>query len=299
MSLLRDIQDAAIDANTELSTLLRKCKVLAARLNNAEFNKWVEYELNGYPSVEELPEYRILRVNSKGHFSGPFNSGLRNADIPLFCIPEKYREFIEHSYLVDPIASIENLIKHKDSRNPQEPWSPDLVAIVSKDIYHNMSCMQAWKVIPKQAIIAVAETVRNRVLNFVLEIEAEAPESGEAPLKSSPIPQEKIHQIFNTYITGDVQNIATGSSNFRQKAIQKSSTDNKIFEDIIAAISEVKDDLNTKSSLVLSIEAMRETNGKIEFKEKYQDFMSILADHMQVYGPIVAPFLPMLASLIP
>ncbi len=268
MSLLRDIQDAAIDANTELSTLLRKCKVLAARLNNAEFNKWVEYELNGYPSVEELPEYRILRVNSKGHFSGPFNSGLRNADIPLFCIPEKYREFIEHSYLVDPIASIENLIKHKDSRNPQEPWSPDLVAIVSKDIYHNMSCMQAWKVIPKQAIIAVAETVRNRVLNFVLEIEAEAPESGEAPLKSSPIPQEKIHQIFNTYITGDVQNIATGSSNFRQKAIQKSSTDNKIFEDIIAAISEVKDDLNTKSSLVLSIEAMRETNGKIEFKEK-------------------------------
>ena len=36
MSLLREIQDAAVDSDVELATLLRKCKVLGARLGNSE-----------------------------------------------------------------------------------------------------------------------------------------------------------------------------------------------------------------------------------------------------------------------
>lgn len=34
MTLFRDIQNSAIDPNVKLSDLLRKCKVLAARLKN-------------------------------------------------------------------------------------------------------------------------------------------------------------------------------------------------------------------------------------------------------------------------
>ena len=41
MSLLRDIQAVAIDSTVPLTTLLRKCKVLVARLGNAEFKQWV------------------------------------------------------------------------------------------------------------------------------------------------------------------------------------------------------------------------------------------------------------------
>jgi len=41
MSLLREITDAAVDTSVEISTLLRKCKVLAARLGNKEFDSWV------------------------------------------------------------------------------------------------------------------------------------------------------------------------------------------------------------------------------------------------------------------
>jgi len=53
VSLLREIQEAAIDSRVELTTLLRKCKVLAARLGNVEFKEWVEQELNGYKSKEK------------------------------------------------------------------------------------------------------------------------------------------------------------------------------------------------------------------------------------------------------
>jgi hypothetical protein len=73
MSLLREIQEAAIDAKLPLATLLRKCKVLGARLGNGDFKEWVENELNGYTSTDDLPEYRVLLVNSsrRGQYPWP------------------------------------------------------------------------------------------------------------------------------------------------------------------------------------------------------------------------------------
>lgn len=80
--------------------------------------------------MESLPEYRLLEVHSKGHFSGPFNSGLRDADIPLSCIPKDFREMLEKSYLVQPVAALDNVVKNSDGSNPREPWDPDFVALV-------------------------------------------------------------------------------------------------------------------------------------------------------------------------
>ncbi|MBI4222552.1 MAG: hypothetical protein HY607_07695 [Planctomycetes bacterium] len=213
MSLLRDIQETAIDSDIDISVLLRKCKVLAARLGNQEFKNWVESELNGYKKKDDLPEYRILSVISKGHFSGGFGSGLRNADIPMFCMPESTREALSHSYMMQPIAEIQSLVASSNGSTLQEPWSPDFVAVVGQDIYQYMNCMQAWKVIPHASLVGIIDAVRNRILSFVLEIEGEAPDAGEAPLNTNPIPQEKVSQVFNTYISGNVQNVSTGSHN--------------------------------------------------------------------------------------
>ena len=298
MSLLREIQDAAIDSNTDLAVLLRKCKVLAARLGNPEFKQWIENELSGYSDIESLPDYRVLRVHSKGHFSGPFQSGLRNADIPMSCIPEELHEHLSHSYFTQPVAAMESLIKDSKSGTLQESWNPDIVAIVGQEIYANMNCMQAWKVIPTSTMVAALDAVRNKILNFVLEIEAESPSAGEAPVNSNPVPQEKVQQIFNTYITGNVQNVATGSTDVKQKAINNPGTE-KLFEDLLCALTESKEDKKIIAELAAIVEEMRATQGTKGFKEHYQNFMSLLADHMQVFGPIVAPFLPTLTSLMP
>ena len=45
MTLLREIQN---DADTSVAVVLRKCKILAARLRHEPFKVWVENELNGY-----------------------------------------------------------------------------------------------------------------------------------------------------------------------------------------------------------------------------------------------------------
>lgn len=298
MSLLREIQEAAIDSSTDLAVLLRKCKVLAARLGSPELKEWVDNELNGYSDIESLPDYRILRVNSKGHFSGYFQSGLRNADIPLSCIPEKYHETLSHSYISQPVASMESLIRDSTSGSLQEAWNPDLVAYVGKDIYEGMNCMQAWKVIPTSAIVAALDAVRNRILNFVLEIEVESPEAGEAQVNSNPLPEERVHQIFNTYISGNVQNVATGSTNVKQKVINKTENEN-LFTDLLSALTESREDHLVIADLTTTVEKMRLAQGTSSFKGHYQKFMSLLADHIQVFGPIVAPFLSDLSSLMP
>lgn len=191
MSLLREIQDAAIDSNTELAVLLRKCKALAARLGSPEFKQWVGNELSYYKEIETLPEYRIMKVNSKGHFSGPFQSDLRNANIPLSCIEKDFHKNLSHSYMAQPVAALESLMRDKSGGTLQKPWNPDLVAYVGHNIYQSMSCMQAWKVIPVAGIVAALDAIRNRALNFALEIEAESPDAGEAPANSNPVPQEK------------------------------------------------------------------------------------------------------------
>lgn len=298
MSLLREIQNAAIDSKIELATLLRKCKVLAARLGNTEFKKWIEHELSGYKDVKNLPDYRIITVRSKGHFSGPFQSGLRNADIPLSCINEELHEMLSHTYFMESVASLESLIENIEGGTAQEPWDADIVAHVGQNIYENMNCMQAWKVVPKSSIVGALEAVRNRILNFVLEIEAEAPDAGEAPVNSTPVSQEKIHQIFNTYITGDVQNVATGSSDFKQES-HNSNMNKEVFDEIINVLSKSTVEQELVTSLTTIVEDMKISQGTNEFKENYQKFMSSLSDHMTVIGPIIAPYLPILAKFIP
>lgn len=200
MSLLREIQSAATTSNVPISNLLRKCKILASRLDYTNLAEWVDEELGGYSDIDRLPEYRILRVNSKGHFFGAFGQELKNADIPLLAIDEKFREDLQYSYLMQPVIALEVLAGDSESGVVHEAWPPDLVAYVGKDIYENMNCLQAWKVIPVVAIISAIDQVRNRVLNFVLEIESRAPDAGESESGQRPIPKKEVDKIFNTYI---------------------------------------------------------------------------------------------------
>lgn len=299
MTLLRQIQDAAIDSSVDTATLLRKCKVLAARLGSCDFKEWIEYELSGYSNRETLPDYRILSVNSKGHFYGAFGSGLEYADIPLSCMPKELRESLGHSYLMQPVAAMEVLVSRSDSGHLQEPWNPDIVARFGTNIYQRMNCMQAWKVIPVGAIVAALDAVRTRVLNFVLEIEAENPSAGEAAPNSTPVSMDKVHQIFNTYITGNVQNLAPGSSNVQQSAKYVERNDTEVLASLLETIKSAALQPDVAKILATTIREMQSSQGTPSFKKHYQIFISILADHMQVLGPVVAPFLPTLSAMVP
>ena len=73
-----------------------------------------------------------------------------------------------------------------------------------------MVLVQAWQSLGVSSLVGILSTVRNRILNFVLEIEGSFPDAGEAQANSVPIPKEQVAQIFNHYIYGNVGNLASG-----------------------------------------------------------------------------------------
>lgn len=224
MGLLREIQDAAVDSQTDILVVLRKCRVLASRLGHEEFKKWVQCELDGYPKDEKLPDYRILQCQSQGHFSGPFGSGMKNAPIPLNYLPKKLHPHLTVVKFVESIASLSELVKSDKSEALRSTWPADALPLVADKFYENMVLVQAWKTISRAAVVGIIETVRNRVLNFALELEAAAPDAGEGSPRTKPVAEEKVSQVFNIQIMGSVGNLASGSSHFSQKSTLEITT---------------------------------------------------------------------------
>ncbi|MCH7613000.1 MAG: hypothetical protein IIB45_06525 [Candidatus Marinimicrobia bacterium] len=110
MTLLDDIQNEAIDASNDLGTLLRKCKVLAARLGSQPLEDWLLWESNGYPDGVEVPNYRIWPLELKGHFFGSFGAEMSDVPIPLAVLSDKVRESYQNWECRQSIASIEALV---------------------------------------------------------------------------------------------------------------------------------------------------------------------------------------------
>lgn len=167
---------------------------------------------------------------------------------------------------------------------------------VGGEIYEDMNCMSAWKVIPHNALVALLDTVKTRVLNFCLEIEAEAPDAGEAPINSQPVPQERVSQVFNTYISGTVQNVATGGTGVNQQATWNAGIEDAMFSNMLAAVRNSSAERAQIEQMAVAIEELRAAPDRSTFASRYTRFMGVLADHMQVFGVVLAPYLPLLAA---
>jgi hypothetical protein len=212
MTLLEDIQNSAVDAKSDLGTLLRKCKLLAARLGSQPLEDWLVWESNGYPDDIAVPEYRVWPLEVKGHFAGPLGSGLRNAPIPLVCIPKEAREHYERYECRHSIATIEATLAQAKSGTVKISTG-DLALILESEVYQYQNCLQAWAVFGTGHLVELINSVRNRVLDFALAVWKEAPEAGE-PGSGATIALEatKVTQIFNTTIYGGSANLV-GTAN--------------------------------------------------------------------------------------
>ena len=213
MSLLEEIQTAAVDGTTDLGTLLRKCKVLGARLGSVQLENWLLWESNGYPENVPVPGYRIWPLELKGVFSGPFRSTAQ-LPIPLLCVPEKARKQYENYECRESVAAIEAILKTGQAN--LQISTGDLALALQTDVYTGHNCVQAWAEVGSGHLVELLNVVRNRILDFALAIWKESPSAGEAnaAAKDSQLSPSRLTQIFNTTITGGSANViaATNSS---------------------------------------------------------------------------------------
>lgn len=169
--LIKEIKADAINSKIDIASLMRKCKVLAMKVGDNDFNDWVEKELSGYKLSEEVPNYRKLSVVSKGNFAGYDGSELKSISIPMLSLPSEYRETTSICNLRNSISSVENVLSEMNSDSANEPWNSDFVAFLGDKIYEGMVCLQAWKVLPKGLLIGLLDEIRNKILHFALGTE--------------------------------------------------------------------------------------------------------------------------------
>lgn len=218
-SLLKEIQQEAIDGQKPLADILRKLFVLAYKINSDEIKDWVEGELNGYSDESQLPDYRAAkRFPIKGLYRNSSGHEVRNADIPFSAFGDKNtRDLWSHVPFVLSISVMEN-----DARQPGSlcrPIDPVVAMEHLSLLYRNMQCVQAWNEIPVASYLGIIEQVRNKVLKFALELSAnkDAMDIELVTAQISEPTKNAIVNTFNTYIMGDAHNLAQSSSEFTQK----------------------------------------------------------------------------------
>lgn len=200
MSLIEDIQNAAVDSNTDLATLLRKCKLLAARLGSQPLEDWLLWESNGYPDEVEVPDYRIWPLELKGQFFGPFGSGIENAPIPLACLPERIRGHYRNYKSRLSVANIEEMLRQSED-GILVVSTGDLAVTLGRKVYRGQNCVRAWAEFGIGHAIELLNAVRNRILDFAIAIWKEAPTAGEQPEESDKkIEPSRVTQIFYTIV---------------------------------------------------------------------------------------------------
>lgn len=170
VDLLREIQAAATDTKEPVSNLLRRCLILARRLNNTTLKCWAESELNGYSDEEPLPRYRQLGLEVKGNFVGMFGSSASNFVVPPSRLPELVRQAASSCDIRQPIKSLESLL---DSDSTSFRTSGQDLPLVLEDVIVNMNCVAAWYDLPRNSVEALVDGVRNRILELSLDLEGD------------------------------------------------------------------------------------------------------------------------------
>lgn len=201
MDLLTELRDDLISKDVLLSVILRKARVLAEALNEEEFTNWVKNESNGYnDNPDSVPNYRVIHVHSEGYLVGAYGKEMKNVSLPTLNLPENIQDLIHNTKILESVAALESLVASAQDRLVIK-WPANIVAATQNKFYIGMSLLDAHKIVNKSLLTQLLESIRNRLLEFVLSLRKKYPErKTEDSLKD--IPTVTVNEAFKANISG-------------------------------------------------------------------------------------------------
>ncbi|MGO8067499.1 hypothetical protein AB9E28_18530 [Rhizobium leguminosarum] len=204
MGLLHEIQNDAVDQASTTSSLLRKCLLLASRIESLLLEDWVRHELNGYPESEEVPDYRRLSMNFKGNFVASFGRQITNAPIPQHIVGKvSKRPNIEIYQFRGAISTLDDRRGMSESGALRVNYD-NMAMFLHDKVFEDYQCLQFWGEISAMAALAIPDIVKTRVLDFTLKLAKTYPTAGDVAGMTTTDRgmKENLSQIFNTTING-------------------------------------------------------------------------------------------------
>lgn len=214
MSLLHQIQEAVVQEDADLGSVLLKLRLLAARLGSEVLEEWVRHESEGYPEDTEVPPYRVVGVSYKGTFFGPFNAQIRNAPIPPYLIEKFGGAKWVNIEVKESIAAVESMVRSTADGGKLGIDASNLMLLLQGKIYEGYACNSIDASISSTSLREIVQAVRSRVLELTIELERSIPAASHITFGASQASNEspeKVQQISQQIIYGNVTNAVSGA----------------------------------------------------------------------------------------
>ena len=210
-SLVAQLQKDVLDSSVPLSDILRKAKVLASLLKSEDLTRWVDAELKGYAGADDMPTYRKFRPLSYGTLSG-FHGMVRNVPIPVSGLPDNMREYAENLEIRDGVGEIEaSITQAENDFLLRFPWPAEMVILARNYIQvRGGTLVDAWRPFSQSEFVGILDQIRNRLLDFILELQQINPEVLESEEALRSVPAEKTAMVVYNNIYGNKNVVATG-----------------------------------------------------------------------------------------
>ena len=219
-ALLRDMKQRLLDDSIPISSILRMALVLSYETKDLKLREWVNSELDGYGENDEVPDYRHGRCQSFGNFVGPGYAYMNAMPLPPSCIPEQYHSVTNDLLFRENFRTLEEtLLKAlKNDGAAKCNWPADLIVLLSDKFYQHFRLVSAWVLVQPSDILEIVETVKNRLLRYVLEIDSSYVTSEKKDTKEE---KERMATVFNTTILGNVNGLNQDCEDVNQKFVSE------------------------------------------------------------------------------
>lgn len=244
-SLIKEIQRDIINNKESVTSILRKAKLLATKLESSDFLKWINYELEGYPDKESLPKYRIISGEMKAY--NPLYGY-----IPIYFKSPKQAETFSNKPVYDSIITIEKICNEQDSKGEIESPIPHSIKMQLLKITEGMEPTFLFN---QAQFLAILENVKNKLLDWVSKLQTEGVlvENLNSTAKEKEIARTvvlNIEQMNNSQIQLETIN-----------SIQNYNNDKIDIEKILSFLKEIEDNL---ANIKISNEACLEIKTDIK-----------------------------------
>ena len=199
--LLDDIIDILSDSKGSLTDALLKTKVLLFQIGKKDLITWVSNELTGYPDGGEVPPYRIVGGEVRGHIVS-IAWQQTNYKLPINHLKAETRKNITEHKITMSIQSIEEAVKSFRAKGGglRRNLPTEFGGLFKKVFHAGVDVNAAWCDINMVEVENILSEVRSRLLDFALELREALGEN--VPVKELPKKAEEVHadKIFNQTI---------------------------------------------------------------------------------------------------
>lgn len=159
-SIVLQLQELAVDPNSNIEELLNKALLVARKLKIKKFRKWCENELEGYDN-ENIPDYRVIKGQLK--VFNPYHG------LQPFIIPDNLDRLVTTIKIKQSVGEINNLLSQEGN---------SFENVISNEAKSKLMSMQKGftqleprVIFERSQLLSISSKLRNIILNWSLQLE--------------------------------------------------------------------------------------------------------------------------------